>query len=97
HPDVVLHVQDADAIGFTLPIGPMSETVTVEGGASLINTESAAVSTVIDRKFVENLPLNGRSFNTLMLLTPGVVAVPSFVPGTGQFSIGGQRTNANSF
>jgi len=47
--------------------------VTVEGGASLINTESAAVSTVIDRNFVESLPLNGRSFNTLLQLTPGVV------------------------
>jgi len=31
-------------------------------GAPLINTENAAVSTVIDRQFVENLPLNGRSF-----------------------------------
>ena len=38
-----------------------------------IDTESAAVSTVIDRQFVENLPLNGRSFNTLLQLTPGVV------------------------
>ena len=97
HPDVVLHVQDAEAIGFTLPVGPASDTVTVEGGAPLINTESAAVSTVVDRHFAENLPLNGRSFNTLLLLTPGVVAVPSSVPGTGQFSISGQRTNANMF
>ena len=38
-----------------------------------INTESGSVSTVIDRNFVESLPLNGRSFNTLLQLTPGVV------------------------
>jgi hypothetical protein len=96
-PDVILHVQDALTINFTLEIGAASESVTVESGAPLVNTESGAVSTVIDRQFAENLPLNGRSFNTLLLLTPGVVAVPSNVPGTGQFSIGGQRTNGNSF
>ena len=39
----------------------------------MINTTDATVSTVIDRQFVENLPLNGRSFNTLLQLTPGVV------------------------
>jgi hypothetical protein len=98
HPDVVLHVQDADAIGFTLPVGATSDTVTVEGGAPLVNTESAAVSTVIDRQFVESLPLNGRSFNTLLQLTPGVViAQQPSSDSAGQFSIAGQRTSANNF
>src|ERR1700691_744910 len=41
-PDIVLNVQDALAISFTLPIGAVSETVTIEGGASLINTENAS-------------------------------------------------------
>ncbi|HWR17710.1 MAG TPA: TonB-dependent receptor [Terriglobales bacterium] len=96
-PDVVVQVQDALAINFTLPVGAAIESVTVEGGAPLMNTESAAVSTVIDKKFVESLPLNGRSFNTLLQLTPGVVIAPS-VPGSpGQFSISGQRTTANNF
>ena len=98
-PDIVIHVQDALAINFTLPIGAASEVVTIKGGAPLINTESAAVSTVIDREFVESLPLNGRSFNTLLQLTPGVLIVPTNpVNGeNGQFSINGQRTNANYF
>ena len=65
-PDIVLNVQDAMAINFTLPIGAAAETVTVEGGAPLVDTQSATVSTVINRGFVENLPLNGRSFNTLL-------------------------------
>jgi hypothetical protein len=96
-PDIVVHVEDALAINFTLPIGAASEIVTVEGGAPIINTENASVSTVIDRNFVESLPLNGRSFNTLLQLTPGVVIAPSG-PGTpGQFSIAGQRTDANNF
>jgi hypothetical protein len=96
-PDIVLNVQDALAINFTLPVGAVSETVTVEGGAPLVNTQSAAVSTVIDSNFIENLPLNGRSFNTLLQLTPGVVIAPVFTGTSGQFSISGQRTSANSF
>jgi len=96
-PDIVIHVEDALAINFTLPIGAASEIVTVQGGAPLINTENASVSTVIDRNFVESLPLNGRSFNTLLQLTPGVVITPSASGSPGQFSIAGQRTDANSF
>ena len=96
-PDIILNVQDALAINFTLPIGAVSETVTVQGGAPLINTETGSVSTVIDRNFVESLPLNGRSFNTLLQLTPGVVIAPSNSSSQGQFSIAGQRTSANNF
>lgn len=96
-PDIVIHVQDALAINFTLPIGAASEIVTVAGGAPLINTESGDVSTVIDRKFVESLPLNGRSFNTLLQLTPGVVVAPTSGLSPGQFSVAGQRTDANNF
>ncbi|MGH9697831.1 MAG: TonB-dependent receptor domain-containing protein [Candidatus Acidiferrales bacterium] len=96
-PDIILNVQDALAINFTLPIGAVSETVTVQGGAPLINTETGSVSTVIDRNFVESLPLNGRSFNTLLQLTPGVVIAPSSSTSQGQFSIAGQRTSANNF
>jgi len=96
-PDIVLNVQDAVAINFTLPVGAASETVTVEGGAPLVNTQSGSVSTVIDHNLVESLPLNGRSFNTLLQLTPGVVVAPEPVSGTGQFSIAGQRPSSNNF
>lgn len=74
-PDVTLHVQDALEINFEMTVGSVSETVTVEAGAPLVNTESATVSTVIDRTFVENLPLNGRSFQALIMLTLGVVVI----------------------
>src|SRR6201981_2479730 len=92
-PDVTLNVQDSLSINFTLLLGAFHEIVTVQGGAPLVNTESGSVSTVVDRNLVENLPLNGRSFNTLLQLTPGVVIAQSpssYTPG--QFSIAGQRT-----
>lgn len=95
-PDIVLNTQDALAINFTLPVGAASETITVEAGAPLVQTESGEVGTVIDRKLVENLPLNGRSFNTLLQLTPGVVITPSSSSSQGQFSIAGQRTSSNN-
>jgi hypothetical protein len=99
-PDIVIHVEDALAINFSLPLGAASEIVTVQSGAAVANTENASVSTVIDRNFVESLPLNGRSFNTLLQLTPGVV-IASLSNSNGfehgQFSISGQRTDANSF
>ena len=94
-PDIVLNVQDALSLNFTLPIGAAIEVVTVQGGAPLVDTESAAVSTVVDRHFAENLPLNGRSFQTLIDLTPGVVVTPSNAFDPGQFSVNGQRTDAN--
>lgn len=96
-PDVVLHVQDALRIDLQMTLGDVSEAVTVESGAPLVNTESATVSTVINRTFVENVPLNGRSFQTLIQLTPGVVVTPSTFNDQGQFSVNGQRADANYF
>lgn len=92
---IELHVQDVASINFELQIGSVNETVTVEAGGLVINTIDAAVSTVVDRQFAENLPLNGRSFQTLIELTPGVVLTPSNSGDAGQFSVNGQRAASN--
>src|SRR5215510_6436664 len=94
-PDVVLHVQDALEINLEMAIGSLSDSLTIEAGAPLVNTESATVSTIVNRTFVENLPLNGRSFQTLIMLTPGVVVSPATLLDQGQFSVNGQRADAN--
>lgn len=96
-PSIVFHVQDSLEIDFEMMVGPVSETVTVEPGAPFVNTESGTVSTVIDRKFVDNLPLNGRSFQTLIMLTPGTVVTATRFDDQGQFSVNGQRADANYF
>lgn len=82
---------------FELSPGDVSAEVTVAADAELIERESAAVSTVVTRDFVENIPLNGRSFQSLLELTPGVVLTPSSATNPGQFSVNGQRTNSNYF
>src|SRR5262249_1457333 len=96
-PDVILHVQDAIEIDFEMPLGVASDSVTVTGGTPLLNTTDATVSTLIDHRFVENMPLSGRSFSALINLTPGVVLVNSNFFEEGQFSVNGQRPDANYF
>src|SRR5690349_736089 len=95
--NVSLHIQDALRVDFELTLGDVSETVNVETGAPPMNIESGTVSTVVNHTFVENVPLNGRSFQTLIDLTPGVVVTPSTFNDQGQFSVNGQRADANYF
>ena len=95
-PSLQLFVQDAINENFTLAIGPASESVTVLGDIFGLQTDSAAVSTVVDQQLVANMPLNGRSFQPLMALTPGIVFTSQNL-GQGQFSANGQRSDANYF
>jgi hypothetical protein len=92
---LTVNVQDHLEQNFRLTIGSVSESVTVEAASSQINTESATVSTVVDRNFAENLPMNGRSFQSLIELTPGVVLTQSTFSDPGQFSVNGQRAGSN--
>lgn len=100
--DVVLNVQSAVALNFGLPVGATSESLTVDATSPAMNTTDATVSTVIDQKFVENLPLNGRSFQDLISMTPGVVtqspqSANQVVGVGGDFSVNGQRTQSNYY
>ena len=80
---------------FRLEVGNATQAITVEANAVNLNTTDGTVSTVIDRRFADNLPLNGRSFQTLILLTPGVVVTTTAASDQGQFSVNGQRADAN--
>jgi Carboxypeptidase regulatory-like domain/TonB dependent receptor-like, beta-barrel len=94
---VIVNVQDKLEENFKLAVGAASETITVEENAINVNTTDATVSTVVDRHFAEELPLNGRSFQTLIMLTPGVVVTSTAVDDQGQFSVNGQRADGNYF
>jgi hypothetical protein len=92
---LIVNVQDHIEQNVRLQIGSVSESVTVNANDVHMNTTDATVSTVVDRNFAENLPMNGRSFQTLIDLTPGVVVTPSSSSEPGQFSINGQRSASN--
>ncbi len=100
-PGVILHVQDVAEINFEMAVGSTAETVTVDSSGININTTDASVSTVVDRQFVENMPLNGRSFQDLILLTPGTVTNSPqsgySIGRDGEFSVNGQRTESNYY
>src|SRR5215471_19815502 len=96
-PDILVHVGDALTVDFELVLGTVTDEVTVEAGAPFLNARTASVSTVVDRTFVGNLPLNGRSFQSLIWMTPGVVLTPTTSTSPGQFSVNGQRSDANYF
>src|ERR1700688_4537894 len=94
---IVVEVDQRARLDFALTIGSNTETITVQGSAPLLNASDASVSTLIGNRFVENLPLNGRSFSSLIDLTPGVVLTPANQYDQGQFSVNGQRPDANYF
>jgi hypothetical protein len=85
-----------------MKIGSRSESVTVDASGVTLNTSDASVSTVVDHRFVGNIPLNGRSFQDLISMTPGIVTRSPQATGEGSgtqgdFSVNGQQTGSNSF
>ena len=94
--EVVLHAGDDRSLSIKLKIGTVTQSVTVTSQAYTVN-DSMAVGTAVDRQFVENIPLNGRSFQALIDLVPGVQTNVTSSGDQGQFSVNGQRANANYF
>jgi hypothetical protein len=82
-------------------VGPQNESITVTASEIEEHSLSPALGPLVDQQFVENMPLNGRSFQYLLGLTPEyVLAVTSDTQGgvePGQFSVNGQRTSAHYF
>jgi hypothetical protein len=96
--DLILHVGDTVSENFKMEIGSSSETVSVSADSQPLNTEDATVGTVVEREVVENMPLNGRSFQGLITLSPGVATIAAAAGGsTGQFVVNGQRSDTNYF
>ncbi len=93
--------QDA-LVNLTLSVGPLEESVVVRGDSPAINLTSGAVTSLVGEREMRDLPLNGRSFQQLALLQPGVqaaLAAGSDVVGgrTPKISINGARPEQNNF
>ena len=69
--------------------------------APVIEQTRDVLGEAVDRKLVDQLPLNGRDFGKLVALVPGVTVEPSGVAGTqfgfGQFNINGNRDRSNNY
>src|SRR5579884_2188107 len=69
---LVLEVSQVQALNFQLQPGAVSTTVTVTSAAPIVDTASSSLGDVIQGRQTTELPLNGRNFTQLALLTPGV-------------------------
>lgn len=97
---VTLQVAQVARIDLTLQAGQLTEVVEVVGATPLLDTQTSSRGLVIDEKKIVELPLNGRDYNQLALLSPGVL------PGTprlasvnfkGVLNVNGNRTFNNVF
>lgn len=97
---ITLQVNQVAPVDFSLQVGDLATVVEIVGGVTLLETETSARGSVIDQKKIVDLPLNGRDYNQLALLSPGVL------PGTprlasvnfkGVLNVNGNRTFNNVF
>ncbi len=79
---------------FKLQVGQRTETIEVEGSAPLVDL-SPNNSNYVDSEKIENVPINGRDFNSLIAITPGVQRAPG--GGFLAVSINGARTTSNNY
>ena len=97
---ITLQVAQVARLDVSLDPGNVTEAVEVVGATSLLETQTSSRGLVIDQKKIVELPLNGRDYNQLALLSPGVL------PGTprlasvnfkGVLNVNGNRTFNNVF
>lgn len=99
---ITLNLGDTRNLLIRMKVGSVADSVIVDASGLTLNTTDASVSTVVDQKFVTNVPLNGRSFQDLISLTPGIVTQSPQAAGQGtntigEFSVNGQQPESNSF
>jgi hypothetical protein len=97
---VTLQVAQVAPIDLTLQPGTVSETVEVVSATPVLDTQTSSRGVVIDQKQIVELPLNGRDYNQLALLAPGVLpGTPrlSSVNFKGVLNVNGNRTFNNVF
>jgi len=85
-----------------MSLGNVSESITVEGAAPLVETTTGTISNVVTEQQLGSMPLNGRDITQLVLLQPGVVMSRSSVQGSNvgqgtKMSVAGSRPSQNMF
>lgn len=101
---VRLNVNTSTTLNIHLSLGPVGESVSVTADAAMVNTQSGALSQVVQQQYIQELPLNGRNAATLIRMVPGVVTgVGTTTAGyansadTINISVNGTRGNEVSY
>ena len=93
-------VNDRLRVDMPMQVGTVSENVVVTGAPPLLQTEDSTVGQVVDNQKIVELPLNGRSWLQLALLSPGAVTYgtyDSYNPQSAVMNLGGNRTMQTDF
>jgi hypothetical protein len=98
-PQLHVDVGGAAELEYRLTVAGVQESITVSAAPGLVETKPNAVSTLLDERAIADLPLNGRRFSDLVLLSPGVTQDPRSLNSStnGDLSFGGIRGFQNSF
>jgi hypothetical protein len=97
---VILQVAQTSRLDISLTVGAVTEEVTVTADAPLLQTESSDRGAVIDQRKIVELPLNGRDYNQLATLSPGVLPPTPRLQSIGfkgVFNVNGNRAFQNAF
>jgi len=95
--DITVSVSARQRVDLTLQVGTVSEVVQVTDVASALQTDSSEHGQVIRRESIVELPLNGRAYSDLALLTTGVLKSPSSGSREGSFVVNGLRSVYNNY
>ncbi len=98
-PRLRVEVGGAIELEFRLSIAGVKETITVADEPPIVDSQPSAVSSVVDERAISDLPLNGRRFTDLALLTPGVTQDPRGLTSasSGDLAFGGIRGYQSSY
>jgi hypothetical protein len=94
-PSVTIEVATDVRADFSLQPGNVSETVTVTGEIPLLNTTSSTLGGTLSNQEINDLPLNGRNYENLLQLRPGVMRYPG--GGFSTTSTDGLRAEDNAY
>ncbi len=95
---IELVVAQEAVVNLTLQVGGIEQQVTVTDAVPLVNTTLASTSGLVNEGQIKDMPLNGRSFDQLLMLNPGSVNNSSNITtGWTSFSMSGKRPETNRF
>ncbi len=93
---LVVAVRDRQSLRLELKVAGTQTSITVTDTAQAVTTD-ASQGISVDQNYIQNLPVNGRSMEALVMMTPGITSAAGGMGGGGGFNANGLRSNTNYY